>query len=407
MAKLFSKGDRLGDKFVVEMFLAAGGQGISYKAKDDSTGRIVFLKQLNADIKTTGGAIAYKRFQREQSIDLASKHIPKVLGSFEQEGSCFLVTQFIEGENLQEKLAKRKGPFCSAETKDILRQAAEGLQVAHDEGTVHRDIKLENLMVTPSGVVMIVDWGICRFLDQRTIHDSSDPKGTIPFMSREHIEGRGVDCQSDLYSLGVVGYVCQAAQYPFDGDTPEEMFHNILHTDAIPLRTLNPATDEDLEHIVAKLMAKKKTLRYPDARALIHDLDRGFTEDGGSVCRKCGAAVAAGARFCDSCKIPESEPCEPYTAYLLLLNGMNKGKKLFVRPDGIEVGRCTLGLDDDFISRRHSKIYFAEGRFWIEDVGSLNGTSVNSSLVPKGERRPLVPGDHIRFADTFCEFARS
>lgn len=405
MGRAFAPGEQLSDQVVVEQLIFLGGGGLSYKATSLATGQPVFVKQLKADFGSPEGVIAYKRFQRELGIGLESEHIPKVFGSFEHEGVHFLMTQFIEGQNLRQKLATRSDPLSSAETRNILRQAAQGLTVAHGHSVVHRDIKLDNIMLSNDGLVSLVDWGLCAFLDEGTIHDSRDPKGTIHFMSPEHVKACGVDRQSDLYGLGVVAYVCLTLRYPFDGEAPCEIFEKILNASPIPPREFNPAIDGRLDAIVLKLMEKEKTKRFADAHELIRELDRD-PSDTEKTCSKCGVTVTGGTTLCEKCASPAVEPEAPYLGYLALLNGSNKGKRLTIRPEGVELGRWNLCIEDEFISRRHARIYFVDGQYWIEDSGSLNGTSVNARRLTIGKPHPLAPGDHIRFADTFFEFVR-
>ena len=404
MAKVYSNGQELGGKVRVDCLLHIAGQGITYKARLLSDNTVVLVKQLNADPLTTNGQIAVKRFKREQSIAIESDHIPKVLGDLEHDGALFVITEFIDGRNLDELLRERGSPLSCEETRDILLQCAGALGAAHSKGIVHRDIKPANVMIAKDGTVYLVDWGLCRFMDAKTICSSSDPMGTIHFMSIEHIRNRGVDRQSDLYSLGVMGYLCLTLRYPFDGADEEEIFRNIVHDTPVPPQALNPDVDDDLNAIILKLIENEKAKRYSDTRALIADMDGGFDASlGGDRC-KCGEPVAAGVTFCVRCGARRASTIAPRAGYLTILNGTRKGNKVEISPSGTEVGRRSLSPDDSFISRHHARIFFADGMFWIEDAGSVNGTLVNTLEIPRGGRHPLSSGDQVRLADTFCEF---
>lgn len=404
MAKAYAEGDNLADKVTILKFLQIGGQGLAYKATYKPTGEVVFVKQLNADPKTTGGRVARQRFHRERSISIESKHIPKVLDDFEFEGSFFIVTEFIEGQNLDELLAIAKAPFSNVDIRDILSQSGKGLAAAHDKGIVHRDIKLANLMMGTDRILRLVDWGLAGFVDGRTIFDGGDLKGTLHFMSPEHIASKGIDRQSDLFSLGTVAYICLTLHYPFDGADETEIFRSILHDDPPPPQSLNSAVDDSLNAIVLRLLEKEKTKRYPDAHALLRDLEEGFGASDPKARCKCGVLIALDARYCVKCGGRLHAPREPYTGILRILNGRFEGREIEISPSGMELGRHNLSPDDDFISRRHAMVSFKDSSFWIEDLGSLNGTSVNSLNIPKGGSHPLSPGAHIRLADTFVEF---
>lgn len=407
MAKVYPTGEVIGGKVQITEMICVAGQAITYRAVRIPEGDTVFLKQLNADLKTTNGEIALKRFQREQSIVIDSPQVPKNLGNTEFDGAFFTITEFIEGQSLDDYLAAIKTPLPNEEVARITQGVAKVLQIAHKEGIIHRDIKAANVMLAKDGRIVVVDWGLCRFIDSKTIHPGSDPMGTIFYMSPEHIKNKGIDRQSDLFSLGVLAYVCLTQRYPFDGTDEKEIFESILYADPVSPRSINPAVDAGLESIVRRLLQKEKTRRYPDAEALLIDLEEGFGAcEPGDRCRSCGEPVASGVKFCMRCGAALTTETEPFDGMLIILNGAMTGRSLSLSASGIEVGRYVLAPDDDFVSRHHARFFYADGRHWIEDLGSLNGTSVNGLAIPKGGRHPLIPGDRVRLADTFCEFNR-
>ena len=410
MAKGYSTGAVISDgkmAVTIEEIICSAGQALAYRARMLPDHQLVFLKQLKADPKSSLGSIAVKRFQREQSIDLDTDQVPKWLGSIEFDGAFFAVSEFIEGQSLEDYLNAAAKPLSNEEVKRIAAALSKVLSIAHKKGIVHRDIKPANVMMAADGRIMLVDWGLCRFIDSKTLHPGSDPMGTIFFMSPEHIRNRGVDRQSDLFSLGVLLYVCLTQEYPFDGANEEEIFRSIIEDVLPPVDAVNPSADTELKVIIEKLVAKVKTERYPDADALLIDLEEGFgASTPGDSCRNCGAPVATGVRFCMKCGASMGGDSEPFEGLLHVLNGVFTGNTVSLNPGGTTVGRFALGPDDDFISRNHARLFHADGRYWIEDLDSLNGTSVNALALPRGGRHPLVPGDRIRLADTFCEFRR-
>lgn len=407
MAKVYAAGQVIGSRAQIIEMICVAGQGITYRAMRIPEGDIVFLKQLNADLKTTNGEVALKRFQREQSIIIESPQVPKNLGNIEFDGAFFTITEFIEGQSLDDYLTAIKTPLPSDEVARITKGVAQVLQIAHKSGIIHRDIKAANVMLARDGRIVVVDWGLCRFIDSKTIHPGSDPMGTIFYMSPEHIKNKGVDRQSDLFSLGVLAYVCMTQRYPFDGADEREIFESILYANPAQPKSINPTVDTNLQSIVLRLLEKEKTRRYPDAEALLIDLDEGFgSSEPGDRCRSCGESVASGVKFCMRCGAALTTETEPFDGLLVVLNGSLSGKSISVSSVGGEVGRYVIAPDDDFVSRHHARFFYADGRHWIEDLGSLNGTSVNGLAIPRGGRHPLVPGDRIRLADTFCEFSR-
>jgi|GEM_PF-2893354 len=404
MARGHAAGDILGDQVEVLQFLHAAGQGIAYRARLVSTGEVVFLKQLNADTMTTGGQVAVKRFQREQSIVIDSPQVPRNLGSFQEKGVFYIITEFVEGMSLEEYRLERSAPLTCDEVKRIIKEVAAILALAHAKGIIHRDIKPANIMLADDGRIMLVDWGLCGFVDGKTLSPGNDPMGTIFFMSPEHIANEGVDRQSDIFSLGSTAYVCLTNVYPFDGADEREIFRNTISSEPANPVSLNPNVDPDLAAIVLRMIEKEKTKRYPDAAALTSDLEHGFGACSSTTTCKCGAPIADSTRFCLRCGAASGVTCPPCNAVLRVLQGSVLKREVPVSPKGTDVGRYLLAPEDDFISRNHARFFHADGQFWIEDLNSLNGTSVNGLAIPPGGRHPLVPGDWIRLADTFCEF---
>ena len=410
MAKVYPNGSVIADSKIaveIESMITIAGQGIAYRALLLPDRTPVFLKQLNTDLKSIHGSVAAKRFEREQSITLDTDQIPKSLASIEFEGAFFAVSEFIEGQSLEDHLNTLDTPLTVDKVRRIASELSRVLAIAHAKGIVHRDIKPANIMMADDGPIMLVDWGLCRFIDAKTLHPGSDPKGTIFFMSPEHIRDRGVDRQSDLFSLGVVLYVCLTQEYPFDGPDEESIFRSIIEDPIPPIDAVNPDVAPDLKAVIEKLVSKVKTARYPDAEALLIDLEEGFGSSiPGDRCTSCGAPVATGVRFCMKCGTAVGGDSGPFEGVLQVLNGALSGERVRLSPMGTTVGRFALSPDDDFISRNHARLFHAEGRYWIEDLDSLNGTSVNALALPRGGRHPLVPGDRIRLADTFCEFGK-
>jgi Tol biopolymer transport system component len=218
--------------------IGTGGMGVVYRAEDTLLGRAVALKFLPPMLAPNHQAKA--RFLNEARAASALDH-PNLCTVYEvgetAEGQLFLAMAFYEGETLKQRL--ERGPLALAEALRIATQVARGLVKAHDYGIVHRDIKPANLMLTPDGIVKILDFGLARLPDQTL---SGPLFGTPGYMSPEQARFGAVDGRSDIWSLGAV------------------------------LREMLPDAPPEVEALLSRMLAEEPADRYPDAGALLDDL---------------------------------------------------------------------------------------------------------------------------------------
>jgi serine/threonine protein kinase/putative intracellular protease/amidase len=249
--------------------LGAGGMGVVYKAEHRLMHRPVALKVINR--RYTLDTEAIDRFRREVRAAAQLSH-PNIVTAHdaEQAGDLhFLVMEFVEGVDLA-KLVSRKGPMAVATACHLIRQAALGLQHAHEKGLVHRDIKPNNLVVTRKGQLKILDFGLARLTDpDGPAHSTAGltapslVMGTPDFLSPEQArDARKADIRSDLYSLGCTLFYLLTGRVPFPaGSVIETMFR---HCEDRPesVCALRPEVPQELSDIVARLMAKRPEDRY-------------------------------------------------------------------------------------------------------------------------------------------------
>ena len=186
--------------------------------------------------------------------------------------------QYIEGESLAERI--RQHPLPPAEVVDIGIQAAQALEEAHAAGIIHRDIKPQNMIVTPRGQLKVLDFGLAKVappdlaaaetMERLTVEGSAI--GTPGFMSPEQLRGREIDARSDIFSLGVTLYECATGTSAFDGGTLVEVAMRVMTDTPPPPSELNPAVPPALDAIIARAMAKDAAVRYESARSLHADL---------------------------------------------------------------------------------------------------------------------------------------
>jgi len=246
--------------------LGVGGQGTVYKATDGKLGRTVVVKVLPAELTTREANL--KRFEREARLASSLDH-PNICTIFdldEAEGHHFIAMQYVEGRNVRQLVGGHPLELKSALL--IAIQVTDALAAAHARGIIHRDIKSGNVMVTPSGQVKILDFGLAKLLDdtddssRSTIHrtdltEIGVPYGTATYAAPEQARGDRVDKRADIFSTGVLLYEMLTGTWPFRGKTTIDVRHAVLHDAPRPVAELRkeplPAR---LQQILDRCMAK-------------------------------------------------------------------------------------------------------------------------------------------------------
>ncbi len=257
--------------------LGQGGMGMVLKAEHRMMMRLVAIKVLSPSVTKTKELA--QRFQREVQAAARLTH-PNIVGAFdagETNGSPFLVMEYVPGDDLA-TIVKKKGPFSIDQAIDCIVQAARGLEFAHAQGVIHRDIKPANLLLDTKGVVKILDMGLARIesedvATQADLTGTGTVMGTVDYMAPEQaLSTKHADARSDLYSLGISLWYLLTGKAAYEGDSL--MARLLAHRDQpIPsLRTVRPDVSESLDHVFAKLVAKKPDDRYQTATELIVDL---------------------------------------------------------------------------------------------------------------------------------------
>ena len=244
--------------------LGEGGMGVIYKAQDLKLERLVALKFLPHHICPDEEEKI--RFIREAKAASALDH-PNIGTIYEivesDDGQMSIVMAYYEGETLKQKI--EHGPLPVKEALDFASQIALGLAKAHSREIVHRDIKPGNLLVTPDGVVKIIDFGLAKLGGLTKITKTHTTMGTMAYISPEQARGEEVDQRSDVWSLGVVLYEMLTGQLPFPGAHAEAIIHSILTAKPKPLRELRPEAPAEIRRIVHRTLEKDLKSRYGSA----------------------------------------------------------------------------------------------------------------------------------------------
>ena len=278
-------GKKLG-RFRVFALLGQGGMGVVYRAEDEVLRRDVALKVL--PLSFAADEERRRRFLREARSAAAVNHpnIATIYEVGEGEGRIYIAMELVAGRSLARILATSRPSV--EEAVELGRQILRGLGKAHEAGLVHRDLKPDNVMVTPEGAVKLLDFGLAKAREPARVNlgdadtamtEDGRLVGTPLYMSPEQARGRPLDARSDLFSFGVLLYELLTGKRPFTGATSTDLLSAILRDRPPPPSALEPQVPADLSALVERCLAKEPSDRYPDCQSLSADLDRALVSN--------------------------------------------------------------------------------------------------------------------------------
>ena len=271
-----AQGSSLGDPCTIGRYrvirqLGQGGFGRVYLARDDQLDRPVAIKVLNRE-RVAGPEDAEQYLAEARA--LARLDHPNIIPVHDvgrtDDGRCYVVSKYIEGNNLAERLKQARPSF--RESAGLASVVAEALHHAHSRGLVHRDVKPANILIDAQDRPCVADFGLA--LKDEGFGKGPEIAGTPAYMSPEQARGEGhrVDGRSDIFSLGVVFYELLAGRRPFRGESHQEVMDQIANTEPRPPRQIDDTIPRELERICQKMLAKRASERYSTARELAEDL---------------------------------------------------------------------------------------------------------------------------------------
>jgi len=455
-------GKTLGEYELTEM-IGEGGMATVYKGFQQSLKRWVAVKVLYYQEDTSR-----IRFQREAKAIAALRHrnILIIYEYGEQDGSPFIVMEYVQGGTLEDKL--NGTPMDWKQAIELIIPIAQALHYAHQQGIIHRDVKPSNVLLPANDWPVLADFGLVKRSDEEQgLTKTGTFMGTPSYIAPEQARDADLDHRADLYSLGVMLFEMVTGHLPFDYENPNKILLAHVTEQPPPPRKLNPDIPPALEEIVLKTLKKSPKERYPDMQALIDVLKEvlvappGPAEKGpaiplketlvdeeesggllGSFKRLFGTARQAepekpsakadddtGSKTSPRPKVDAPEITGDELEGTVQLDVGSSVEPRLILPDQnvtinlpdkevLIIGRTHRNSVADIdleaynaskhgVSRRHARL-LKRGELWLlEDLGSLNGTFVNDAPVHQGNPVVLKDGDKIRLSHMSFVFMQS
>ena len=253
-------GKRIGQYRVLDR-LGNGGMGAVYRAVDEMLDRPVALKILEADLDDSSGRL---RAEAAALARLNHAGIATLYELLEDDGRLVMVMELVRGQTLHQ-IVEHIGVLSAQRAAELCMQALEALSHAHSAGVVHRDLKPGNLMLTETGTIKILDFGIARLEGAVHLTRVGSMMGTPAYMAPEQVMGTVIDARADLYAMGVVFYRLICGELPFRGDTPFEMAQAQVNDLPTPVNLVRPDLPHWAGEIIARALAKAPDQRFQSA----------------------------------------------------------------------------------------------------------------------------------------------
>ncbi|MCD8103586.1 MAG: Stk1 family PASTA domain-containing Ser/Thr kinase [Lachnospiraceae bacterium] len=266
---MLNQGMFIQNRYEVISRIGSGGMADVYKAKDHKLNRFVAVKVLKKEFREDKVFISKFRVEAQSAAGLAHGNIVNIYDVGEEAGINYIVMELVEGITLKEYIAD-KGRLSAREATSITLQISAGLEAAHNNGIIHRDVKPQNIMISTDGKVKVADFGIARAASANTM--TSGVMGSVHYSSPEQARGGYSDEKSDIYSLGITMYEMLTGHVPFDGDTAVAVALRHLQDEMHGPREEFPEIPYSTNQIVLKCTQKSPDRRYPNMTELIRDL---------------------------------------------------------------------------------------------------------------------------------------
>ena len=274
--QMITPGSTIGNRYQVTGVLGVGGMGVVYKAQDRELGEPVAIKTLKPEMVASDSS-ALERFKSEIKLArrISHRNVVRTHDLGEMNGLYYITMEYVEGTSLKD-LIRARGRLPASAVLPIAKQLCRALEVAHDEGVIHRDIKPQNMVVQGDGVLKVMDFGIARLASRAPDAGHTQAGmvvGTPEYMSPEQLVGDELDARADLYAAGCVLYECLTGDVPLTADTPITLIARVLDEVPVAPNLRYPDIPAELSDLVVWTLAKDRAQRPASAAELYKRLD--------------------------------------------------------------------------------------------------------------------------------------
>ena len=365
----------LAGRYEILKMLGEGGMGTVYKANDRELDRLVALKLIRPEYANHAETI--RRFKQELILarQVTHRNVIRIFDLGIADGLKFITMDYVEGRDLSKILSER-GKFPVAEACDIVRQIGSGLEAAHNEGVVHRDLKPQNIMLDSQGRVFLMDFGLARSMELVGMTRTGALIGTPTYMAPEQARGEKADNRTDIFALGVIFYELLTGKRPYKDEPMMATLVRRTKEPATPPNQVDPSVPQSLSDIVVKCLQIKPELRYQNAEEMLRDIN--FVSTPLSSANQSAAAVSGVQPFSSGSFFGPRYKIES----LLGEGGMGKVYKAedgeLRRTVALKLVRPELASDPNSMDRLKQEILLAskvshKNILRIHDLGDVGG----------------------------------
>jgi serine/threonine protein kinase/tetratricopeptide (TPR) repeat protein len=265
-------GTVLGNRYEIIQMLGEGGMGAVYKAKDIELGRVIALKVIRPELASDREIL--RRYKQELILarQITDRNVIRIFDLGEAGGIKFITMEYVEGESLYQIL-RRQGKVPISEAIDIMRQMLSGLQSAHREGVIHRDLKPGNIMRDAQGRVVVMDFGLARSLEGDGMTRTGTMMGTMEYMSPEQAQAKELDARSDIFTVGLICYELLTGKMPYHADSVVASLLKRMQERAAPPSDWDATIPQPVSELVSMCLERDPAQRWQSAQEIIDRID--------------------------------------------------------------------------------------------------------------------------------------